>query len=63
MMKHFQDLQLSILVPLVLEYFLDSDGLACLRDCSFEHHSEGTVADDLLCVISETLLKSNKIKN
>ena len=63
MMKHFQDLQLSILVPFVLEYFFDGDSLTRLCDRSLEHHSKGAVADDLLCVIGETLLKSDKIKN
>ena len=63
MVEHFQDLQLSILVPFVLEYFFDGDSFTSLCDRSLEHHSKGAVADDLLCVIGETLLKSNQFKN
>ena len=56
MMEHFKDCQLPILVSLVLEYFLDGNCFTRFCDGSLEHHAEGTIADNLLCVVGETLL-------
>ena len=55
--EHLQDRELSVLVPLVLEHFLDGDGLASLCNRGLEHHSEGAVANDFLRVVGEALLK------
>ena len=38
--QHFEDLQLSVLVSLVLEHFLDCHCLACFRNSRFENHSK-----------------------
>lgn len=54
--KHLENLQLSVLVALVLEHLLDGHGLACLRNCCLEDDSERTVSDDLLRVVREALL-------
>ena len=38
--EHLEDLQLSVLVPLVLEYLLDSYSLSCLSNRRFEDHTK-----------------------
>lgn len=38
MVKDLQDLELTVLVPLVLEHLLDCNAFAGLRDDRFEHH-------------------------
>jgi len=52
-MKHFQDLELSVLVSLILEYLFDGDGFARLSDGRLEDNSEAAVANNLLRIISE----------
>ena len=54
--QHFQNLQFSVLVALVLEHLLDGHGLARLSDRGLEHHAEGALTDDLLRVVGEALL-------
>lgn len=55
--EHFQNLELSVLVALVLEDFLDGDGLAGFRNDCFEHNTKGAISNDFLRVVSKTLLK------
>lgn len=55
-MEHFQNGQLSVFVPLVLENLLDSHGFPSFCDRCFENHTEGSVSDDLLSVVGHTLL-------
>ena len=56
MVQYFQNLQLSVLVALVLEYFFDGHSLSCLRNGRFENHSKGAISNNFLSVVSETLL-------
>ena len=65
MVEHFQYGQLSVLVPLVLEDFLDGDCFSCLRNGCLEHYSEGTIANDFLSVVCEALLNNGnyEVKN
>jgi len=58
MVQHFQNLEFSVLVALVLEDFLDGNSLASFRDDCLEDNSEGSIADDLLRVVSKTLLNT-----
>ena len=58
--QHLQDLQLTVLVPFVLEHLLDRHRFACLRNRGLEDHTKGTVADDFLRIISEALLLSEE---
>ena len=60
MVKHFQNLQFSVLVSLVLEHLLDGHSLASLCDCCLEYYSEGPIPDNFLSVVGETLLKRVK---
>ena len=60
MVKHLENGEFSVFVPLVLENLLDGHGLAGFGDGSLEHHSEGTVTDDFLSVVGETLLSADK---
>jgi hypothetical protein len=53
MFEHLEDLQLTVFVALILEYLLNGDSLTCLCDSCFENNTEGTITDDLLCVIGE----------
>ena len=62
MVEHLEDLKLSILVPFVLENLLDGHGFARLGNGSLKHHAEGTVADDFLSIVGETLLNAEKKK-
>lgn len=50
--EHFEDLELSVFVALVLEDLFDGHGLSGLCDHCFENHTERSVAYDLFCVIS-----------
>ena len=59
MMEHLEDLEFSILVPLVLKDLLDGYGLTCLRNSRLEYHAEGAIADNFLSIISEALLYTN----
>ena len=54
--KHFQNLQFSVLVSLVLEHLLDGHGLTSLCDCRLEYYTEGPIPDNFLSVVGETLL-------
>ena len=56
MVKHTENLQLSVFIPLVLENFLDRYSFPCLCDCGLENDAERAVANNLLSVVSETLL-------
>lgn len=55
-MEHFQNGQLSVFVPLVLENLFDSHSFSSFCDRCFENHAEGSVSDDLLSVVGHTLL-------
>jgi hypothetical protein len=48
------DLELSVLIPLVLINLLDSHLLVVFVYGGLEHHSEGTVSNDSVCIIGET---------
>ena len=56
MMQHFQNGQLSILVPLVLEHLLDGYCLSGLSDSRLENDTKRPISDNLLCVVGHTLL-------
>ena len=62
MVKHLQNLQLSILVSLVLENFLDGNCLASFRNGSLEHDPERPISNNFLGIICETLLLEKKIE-
>jgi len=55
MVEHLQNLQFSVLVPLVLEHFLDGYCLASLRDHCLEDNSKGAISNDLFSVVGEAL--------
>ena len=57
MVQHLENCELTVLVALVLEHFLDGDGFAGLSDGGLEDDSEGAVADNLLGVIGHTLYR------
>ena len=54
--KHFQNLQFSVLVSLVLEHLFDGHSLTSLCDCCLEYYTEGPIPDNFLSVVGETLL-------
>ena len=54
--QHLQDGKLSVFVSLVLEHFLDGDGLSGFGDGGLEDHSKRPVTDNLLGVVSHRLL-------
>ncbi len=56
MMKSLQNLQLSVLIPLVLEDFLNCYNLSCLGYLGFEYDSERPVSDNLLRIVGQALL-------
>ena len=56
MVEHFQNLELSVLVPLVLEDLFDGNCLASLRNSGLEDHSKRAIADNLLRIVGEALL-------
>ncbi len=45
MIELFHNLQLTILIPRILEHLLDRDNLACFNYLSLIHNSEGTNPD------------------
>ena len=51
MVQHLQNLELSVLIALVLEDFLDSYSLACLSYGSLEDHSEGSIAHNFVSIV------------
>ena len=53
MVKHLQDLQLTVLVALVLKDFLDGDCLTSLRNCRLKHDTERAITDYLLRIVGE----------
>jgi len=59
--QHLQDGQFSVLVPLVLEDLFDGDCLSGFSDGGLEHHTERTVADDFLSVVSHALLERKSV--
>ena len=56
MMKHFKNCELSVFVTLVLEDFFDSNSFSGLGDGGLEDHTEGSITNDLLSVVSHALL-------
>ena len=56
MVKHFENLEFTVLVSLVLEDFLDCHSLASLGYGGFEHNTKGAVSDDFFRVVGERLL-------
>ena len=60
MVQHFQNLQLSVLISLILEHLFDGYGFPSLSNCRFKHNSKRSISNDLLSIVSETLLKSKK---
>ena len=60
MVKHLQDLELTVLVALVLEHFLYRHVLPCLSNDRFEHNSEGTISNDLFGIVGEASLLMSK---
>ena len=40
MMKHLQDRQLSVLIPLILKHLLDCHGFCCLGNGCLENHTK-----------------------
>lgn len=54
-MQHLQDGQLSVLVSLVLEYFLDGHCLSRLGYRCLEHNTKRSISDDFLGVVSHAL--------
>ena len=63
MVEHLQNLQFSVLVPLVLEHLLDGDCFASLRDRGLEDNSKRAISNDLFGIIGEALLKSIELLN
>ena len=63
MVEHLQNLQLSVLVPLILEHLLDGYCFASLCDRCLKDNSEGAIPDDLFSIIGEALLKSIELLN
>lgn len=55
MVKHLEDGELSVLVPLVLEDLLDGNGLASFGDGGLEDDSERSITDDFFCVVGHAL--------
>ena len=55
-MEHFQNGQLSVFVPLVLENLFDSHSFSSFCDGCLENHTKGSVSDNLLSVVGHTLL-------
>jgi len=60
--QHFQNLELPVLVTLVLEHLLYCHVLSCLCHDRFEHHSEGTISNDLLSIVGKASLLASKGK-
>ena len=63
MVEHLQNLQLSVLVPLVLEHLLDGHCLASLCNRRLEDNSKRAISNDLFGIIGEALLKSIELLN
>ena len=55
-MEHFENGELSVFVSLVLEYFFNGHCFSSLRNSGLEHHTEGSVTNDFLSIVSHTLL-------
>lgn len=53
MVKHLQNLQFTVLVPFVLEHFLDSDCFACFCDRGLKHNTKRTISNNFFSVISK----------
>lgn len=53
--EHLEDGQLSVLVPFVLEHFLDGDCFSGLGDGGLEYHTKRAIANDLFSVVSKAL--------
>ena len=61
MVKHLENLQLSVLVPFILEHFLDGYCLACFGNGRLEDNTKGTISNNFLSVVRETLLKTRNM--
>ena len=55
MMQHFQNSQFSILIPFVLEYFLDSYCFSSFGNGCFEYNTERSISNNFLSIISHAL--------
>ena len=60
--QHLEDLQLSVFVSLILEDLFDRNRFASLCYDCLEDHSERTISDNFLRVVSKTLLNKNKVR-
>ena len=60
MMQHLQYCQLTVLVPLILEYFLYCNCLAGLGNGGFENDAKGAISNDFLGVIGHALCGLNR---
>lgn len=58
MVQHLEDLKLSVLISLVLEYFLDGHCLSRLSNGSLEDHTKRSISNDLLSIVGKTLLET-----
>ena len=56
MVQHFEDLEFTVLVPLILKHFLNCHSLTSFGNGGLEDHTERPIADDLVRIISEGLL-------
>jgi hypothetical protein len=54
--QHFQNGQLPVLIPFILENFLDSHCLTCFSNDCLEHHSKGPIPYNFFSIVSEALL-------
>ena len=57
MVQQLQYLEFSILVSLVLEHFLYRNCLPSFSDCRFKHHSEWSISNDFLGIVSQAFLE------
>jgi hypothetical protein len=53
MVQHLEYLQFSVLIALVLEHLLYRYSLSSFSHHSLEHNPEGSVTDNLLCVVGK----------
>jgi hypothetical protein len=62
MVQHFQNLQLSVFISLILKDLLNGDSFSSLRNGGLEDNSKGSIANDLFCIIGEALLKEVRVE-
>ena len=56
MMKSFKNFKFTVLIAFILEHLFNSDSLASFCDCSLEHDTKRSVANDFLSIVCQTLL-------